>query len=89
MVGFIIFGWPKRTKEFGPSFYYTCQGCKSSNYHHYTRARRWLTIWFIPILPLGTADYYATCTTVAGQRKSQPKRMPSATKKRPRCRVSI
>lgn len=61
VLGFIIVGWPKRTKEFGPSLYYTCIGCESPKYHHYTRVRRWLTIWFLPMLPLGTAEYYATC----------------------------
>lgn len=61
VVGFIIFGWPKRTKEFGPALYYQCPACEKPAHHHYTRARRWFSLFFLPFLPLWTADFYATC----------------------------
>lgn len=60
-LGFIIFGWPKRTKEFGAAFYYQCPACEKDAFHGYIRARRWITIYFIPLIPLGGAEFYAMC----------------------------
>lgn len=57
----MIVGYKTRTKDFGPSMYYKCQSCTHTTYHAYTRVRLWFTLFFIPLLPLWTADYYATC----------------------------
>ncbi len=31
-----------------------CPHCRWRVYYHFVRTRRWLTYWFIPILPLST-----------------------------------
>ena len=57
----ILFGLKNRTKEYGPSFYHHCPACNQPAYHELTKARRWLTVYFVPLLPFERADHYATC----------------------------
>lgn len=65
MLGFIIFGWPKREKEYGECTVMDCPRCNNRTYWHLLKQRRWFSLFFIPILPLGFADKYLFCEICA------------------------
>lgn len=58
---FILVGWPEREKEYGLVGPTHCEHCQFSSDFHLFKTRRWLTVFFIPILPLGRATYYLAC----------------------------
>lgn len=58
---FIFFGWPKKTKDYGPAYPVYCEHCHNDVVYHYIKARRWLTLYFLPVLPLGFASHYLAC----------------------------
>jgi hypothetical protein len=48
----IIFGWGRRTfHHAGPVLYQWCRNCSNSNWFYLVTVRRWLTLFFIPVLP--------------------------------------
>ncbi|MFC6719994.1 zinc-ribbon domain-containing protein [Halobacteriaceae archaeon SHR40] len=61
MVGFIIFGWPKRQKTIGINSPGYCDHCQNQNLWYLMKTRRWATLFWIPILPIGRADYWLAC----------------------------
>lgn len=61
MLGFVIFGWPIKSKDYGRSLPAFCDYCRNQSLYHLVKTRRWVTIFFIPIFPLERADFYATC----------------------------
>lgn len=61
-LGFIIFGWPKRTKEYGPTVPDHCDNCDNSAYFFLFKERRWFSLFFIPLIPLGFATRYLLCS---------------------------
>lgn len=60
---FVIFGWPTKTKEYGATYPTECPHCSNDNYLHLLKSRKWFTLYFIPLLPLGTASYDLVCPT--------------------------
>lgn len=60
-LGFIIFGWPKKQKEYGPTIPQHCSNCDNEAYFFLYKERRWFSLFFIPFLPLGFADRYLLC----------------------------
>lgn len=58
---FIIFGWPRRTKEYGPAYPLFCDHCKNDTVYHYIKQRRWFSLFFIPFLPLSRSKHYLVC----------------------------
>lgn len=60
---FIIFGWKTRTKEYGPTYPTECPHCTNDNYFHLLKARRWFSLFFIPLIPLSSASYNLVCPT--------------------------
>lgn len=62
-VAFIIFGWPERMKEYGPAYPSVCPNCNNEECFSLVKLRRWLSLYFIPVLPLGRATYYLACGT--------------------------
>lgn len=58
---FIFFGWPKKTKDYGPAYPVYCEHCHNDVVYHYVKARRWFTLFFLPVLPLGFASHYLVC----------------------------
>jgi len=60
-LGFIIFGWPKRTKSYGPTIPEYCDHCDNESYFSLFKSRRWFSLFFIPFLPLGFAKRYLLC----------------------------
>lgn len=61
-LGFIIFGWPKRTKEHGPTMPEHCGNCDNQVYFSLFKARRWFSLYFIPVLPLSRAERFLMCS---------------------------
>lgn len=60
---FVIFGWPTKTKEYGATYPTPCPHCSNDNYFHLLKSRKWFTLYFIPLLPLGRASYDLVCPT--------------------------
>lgn len=60
-LGFIIFGWPRRTKEYGPAYPTFCTHCSNETFYHLVKTRRWLSLFFIPVLPLWFSQKYIAC----------------------------
>lgn len=61
VLGFIIFGWPRRTKTYGPTLPEHCDRCDNHTYFFLFKARRWFSLFFIPFLPLGRARRHLVC----------------------------
>jgi len=61
MLGFIIIGWPTKHKEKGEFALGWCERCRNKSVWHLQKRRQWLTIFWIPILPLSRANYQAVC----------------------------
>lgn len=57
----IIFGWPKKTKEYGPAYPLYCDHCRNDTIYHYLKQRRWFSLFFIPVLPLSRSKHYLAC----------------------------
>jgi hypothetical protein len=48
----VIFGWGRRTfHHAGPVLYQWCRNCSNSNWFYLVTVRRWLTLFFIPVIP--------------------------------------
>lgn len=62
---FIFFGWPMKQKDIGPAYPEICDHCNNHTYFHLVKERRWFSLFFIPILPLGKKRYYMQCRTCA------------------------
>jgi hypothetical protein len=56
----ILFGLRRIASRLGMTFM-MCGHCQTPSAHPVTRVRRWFTLFFIPIIPLGT-KYGVTCT---------------------------
>lgn len=60
-LAFIIFGWPRRTKDYGPAYYTECMNCGNAAMYWLIKVRRWFTLYFIPVLPISTKSCYLVC----------------------------
>jgi hypothetical protein len=60
-IAFIIVGWPRRTKSYGPTYPRFCDYCNNNVYFELIKTRRWITIFWIPIIPISRANYYLVC----------------------------
>ena len=48
----VIFGWGRRTfHHAGPVLFQWCRNCSNSNWFYLVQVRRWLTLFFIPVIP--------------------------------------
>jgi len=56
----IIFGWGSRVSHV-ESGRFSCPFCKAETNFHHLRHRRWMTLFFIPIIPLSEAQDSVTC----------------------------
>jgi zinc ribbon protein len=65
MVGLIIFGRRNRPKVVQRGSF-TCPRCGPGREYEHKQVRRWFTLYFIPIIPLGTAGEYVECRSCAG-----------------------
>jgi zinc-ribbon family len=56
----ILFGFRRRASRLATIFV-MCAHCHTPAAHALTRTRRYFTLFFIPLIPLGT-KYFTTCT---------------------------
>jgi hypothetical protein len=56
----ILFGFRRKSSRLATVFV-LCAHCQTPAAHALTRTRRFFTLFFIPVLPLGT-KYFTTCT---------------------------
>jgi len=61
MLGFIILKWKHRHKTLGQLKEYPCPDCGHEATWHLVKRRRWLTIYYLPIIPLSRAGYWRVC----------------------------
>lgn len=57
----LLVGWPRRFKHVGAAYPAVCSACDQDTYYHLVKSRRWLTLWFLPVLPLGAATWSLVC----------------------------
>ncbi len=57
---FIIWGARTIAKDLGEDAPVTCANCHNVVSYHFVLARRWLTIFFLPVFPFST-DRYVIC----------------------------
>jgi hypothetical protein len=58
-----IWGWKVRFRKLGEGVFF-CQVCGGDRHYHRKQGRRWVTIFFIPMIPLNdVGDEFVECTT--------------------------
>lgn len=66
IVSFVIFGWPRRTKEYGAAYPHRCPRCDNNSLFYLWASRRWLSLFFIPVVPLARRRFWLTCEVCGG-----------------------
>lgn len=61
----IIYGWTTLQKTLS-SHEFHCPQCGSVEYGDLKSANRWFTLYFIPVIPLGSQGQYVECVSCAG-----------------------
>jgi len=64
MVGLIIFGRRSRTSVVAQGDF-SCPSCQSGRPYRHVVVKRWFTLYFIPVIPLGKTGEYVECTVCA------------------------
>lgn len=65
MLGLIIFGRRTMNHVAGHGNF-DCPRCGAGRQYTHKKVKRWFTLYFIPIIPLGTAGEYVECQSCAG-----------------------
>jgi zinc-ribbon family len=65
MIGLIIFGRKSVTGSKGRG-QFPCPTCQSIQSYDHKRVRRFFTLYFIPLIPLGTIGEYIECDRCKG-----------------------
>lgn len=61
MLGFIIlFGTKQVESELGTG-HFVCPNCRMSRPFRHTAMKRWFTLFFIPLIPLGETGRFVQC----------------------------
>ncbi len=58
---FFIFGFRNRVGDHGAAVAATCPRCHNSVVLHHLHTRRWFTLFFIPVIPLGLGQRLLVC----------------------------
>lgn len=74
MLGLIIFGRRSTTKTV-QSGSFTCPRCGPGSTYQHKEVKRWFTLYFIPVLPLGKIGEYVECGACAGTFKTDVLRL--------------
>jgi len=64
MVGLIIFGRRNSTSVVNTGEF-NCPVCGPGRTYAHKEVKRWFTLYFIPLIPLGTAGAYVECQSCA------------------------
>jgi hypothetical protein len=58
----LFMGWSKTTtKRFGPTVAVNCPNCRNEMWMHLYRHRKWLTLFFIPLIPY-RSEHFLLCS---------------------------
>lgn len=57
----LLFGFRNRVTDKGAAVAATCPRCHNSVVLHHLHTRRWFTLFFIPVLPLGVSHRLLMC----------------------------
>jgi hypothetical protein len=68
----ILFGSRYLSKELG-QHQRVCRDCGHRTFHSYTQRQLWLTLFFIPVIPLGSKSQYAHCHWCGVATREQPR----------------
>lgn len=68
MLPLIYFG-RRRTKDLGETSPGYCDYCGNQVWWTLVRGRKWITFFFIPLLPLGRTSHYLSCSMCGASRK--------------------
>lgn len=68
MIGLIIFGTKGVTSTVSTGAF-DCPGCSASTHYEHKKLRRFFTLYWIPLIPLGTIAEYVECLSCHGQFK--------------------
>jgi len=66
----IIWGSRSRTST-AQAGQFACPRCNGQSRFEEKRVRRWFTLYFLPIFPIGTSGYYVECQDCKGTFKSE------------------
>jgi len=79
MLGLIIFGRRSTTRVRNRGTF-ACPRCGTDRTYAHKQVRRWFTLYFIPVIPLGTIGEYLQCESCAGTFKAElaPPGLPQA-----------
>jgi hypothetical protein len=62
---FIIYGTRTTTSTFETGAFH-CPRCGPNREYNHRRVKNWFTLYFIPVIPLGTRGHYVECLQCAG-----------------------
>lgn len=62
---FLMWGWRSRSKTLATGMF-ACPSCGGDRHYANKQARRWFTLFFIPIIPLKVLGEYVECQTCKG-----------------------
>lgn len=74
---FIIWGW-RAVKAVVASGLFFCPRCRSDGAYHHVHARRWFTLFFLPLIPLNDLGSYVECQRCKGTFDESVLRLPTA-----------
>ena len=58
----LIWGWRTRFKQLAEGVFH-CPGCGADRHYAHKQARRWFTLFFLPLLPLKVLGRHVECQT--------------------------
>lgn len=58
----LIWGWKTRAKKLAEGEFH-CPHCGADRLYHHKQARRWFTLFFIPLIPLKVLGEFVECQT--------------------------
>jgi hypothetical protein len=64
MLGLIIFGRRTMTRTASEGLFH-CPRCGPERTYRHKQVKRWFTLYFIPVIPLGLAGEYVECGSCA------------------------
>jgi hypothetical protein len=70
----IIFGYRAgKRRDFGEALPIRCPQCNTASFYRYVSVTSWLTLFFIPLIPLNRRDYLVCpiCSRAIGVRRDQ------------------
>ena len=84
----IIWGWRVRKKTIGTGVFF-CPGEGGDRNYEHKQARRWFTIFFIPLIPLKELGDFVECTSCENTRSFFRTMIANYTKRAPHYPVVI